>query len=271
MIDIHSHILPGIDDGPRDWEKSIALCRSLVGDGIETAVATPHLIDGVFENISSRVGPLVDELNGRLRRADIALTVLPGAEVDFSSRYAAERTDELPSLGGGRAVLLEMPVAVIPPAISQTIFALRSRGFFPVFAHPERNELIQDRPGLVREWLGSGALLQLDGDSLLGVWGKRTQACAEHLLRRGLFHAMASDAHSTEKRPPRLTEALERAVALVGEGARELVTNGPRMILAGEDVPTPLYGVDESCDRSTQLGRRARRFHWLGWRQGHEL
>jgi protein-tyrosine phosphatase len=271
VIDIHCHILPGIDDGPRDWDKSVALCRALVEDGIRTVVATPHLIDGVYENVSSRVGPLVAELDARLTKADIGLTVLAGAEVDFSSRHVTERTSELPALGGGPAVLLEMPVAVIPPAISQTIFVLRSRGLTPVFAHPERNELIQDEPALVREWIDAGALLQLDGDSLLGVWGRRTKTCAEQLLKRGLFHAMASDAHSTDKRPPRLTEALRRAVALVGEGAQALVTVGPERILAAGVVALPLYAVEQVGDRPAQVGRRRGLFGWRGRRQGDQL
>ena len=273
MIDIHSHILPSIDDGPRNWDAALKLCRALVEDGVRTAVATPHLIDGVFENVASRVTPLVGELNERLGAEGVELEVLAGAEVDFSSRYVAEQIHELPLLGGGTAVLLEMPVAVIPPAIQETIFALRSRGLIPVIAHPERNELLQDRPDLARAWIDAGALLQLDGDSLLGVWGRHTQRCAEHLLRSGLFHAMASDAHSVDSRPPRLRASLQRAVELVGEGARALVTDGPAMILAGRSIRTPLYEIAAQPAADTREVRRPRGgfFSWLFDRSGDQL
>ena len=258
MIDIHSHILPGIDDGPRTWDASIALCGAIAEEGIITSIATPHLIDGVYNNVLSRVAPLVAELNERLASASIPLKVLTGAEIDFSSRFVTERTDDLPTLGGGPAVLLEMPVAVIPPVIMETIFGLRARGLTPVIAHPERNELLQDNPALVAPWIKAGALLQLDGDSLLGVWGGHTKRCGEELLRRGLFHAMATDAHSTDKRPPRMKAALERAFELVGSGASALVTTGPELLLAGKTVPTPLYEVDaQPAERGDTPRRRS--------------
>jgi protein-tyrosine phosphatase len=150
-------------------------------------------------------------------------------------------SDELPLLGGGKAVLLEMPVAVIPHAMLEIIFAARSRGLVPVLAHPERNELVQERPDRVLEWTEAGAALQIDGDSLLDVWGKRSKRCAEILMKRGLCHAMASDAHSCEKRPPRMTRALAAAVELVGDQAHKLVADGPRAILAGTVPATPFY------------------------------
>jgi protein-tyrosine phosphatase len=242
-------------------------------DGVRTAIATPHLIDGVYENVRSRVEPLTAELNRRLAAESIPLTVLPGAEVDFSSRYLTEDTHELPSLGGGPGVLLEMPVAVIPPAISETIFALHARGLVPLIAHPERNELLQDNPMLVRPWLEVGARLQLDGDSLLGVWGKHTQHCAERLLLAGFFHAMASDAHSVDKRPPRMTAALERARALVGNGAMALVRQGPELLLGGRHLPTPLYEVDRQIRVEVIAQQPSRRRFFRRWldRSGEQL
>ncbi|RMF25418.1 MAG: capsular biosynthesis protein, partial [Deltaproteobacteria bacterium] len=244
MIDIHSHILPGVDDGPRNWEEAIALCRRIAEEGITTSVATPHLIDGVYDNILSRVEPLVQQLREHLRTAGVALEVLSGAEVDFSSRRVTTGDDELPTLGGSGAVLLEMPVAVIPPAIEETIFSLRARRLVPVIAHPERNELLQENPQLAVEWVRAGALLQLDGDSLLGLWGRLAKRCSEALLRRGLVHALATDAHSVDRRPPRMKKALAQAAAVIGEQARTLVTDGPAMILAGKTPEGPLYTVE---------------------------
>lgn len=241
MIDIHCHLLPGVDDGPKSWEQSLDLCRAMAANGITRAVATPHLIDGVYNNTLTRVRPLTDELNRRVQEAGIDLEILCGAEVDLSSRYVSMASDELPTLGGRGSVLLEMPMAVIPHAMAEIIFSARSQGFVPVLAHPERNEILQDNIALAEEWIRAGAALQLDGDSLLGDWGRGAKRCGEELLARGLFHAMASDAHSVERRPPKLRESLEVAIKLVGEDARKLVTTGPEQLLMGRCPETPMY------------------------------
>jgi protein-tyrosine phosphatase len=233
VIDIHSHLLPGIDDGPRDWDESIALCRLVASHGVTVSIATPHLIDGVYNNTVSRLGRLVEELNDRLARQHIALEVRVGAEVDFASRHVLEVTDELPRLGGGAAVLIEMPVAVVPPRMADTLFRVRASGLMPILAHPERNELLQARPEIAREWIQAGTALQLDAESLLGLWGRGAAACAEALLRAGCYHALASDAHSVGRRPPRIREALERAAALVEGDVSRLVNESPLALLAG--------------------------------------
>jgi protein-tyrosine phosphatase len=248
MIDIHSHLLPGIDDGPRTWEDSLALCRRVAEHGVTMSIATPHLIDGVYNNTRSRLTGLVRELSDRLLQAGIPLEVLPGAEVDFSSRHVLEVTDELPRIGDGGAVLIEMPVAVVPPRIAQTLFQVRARGLIPILAHPERNEELQRRPHLAREWVRAGAALQLDAESLLGVWGRHARACAESVLRAGYYHARASDAHSVERRPPRLNEALERVRTLVEGDAMWLVDEGPRALLAGRCIDLGLQGIGERAD-----------------------
>jgi protein-tyrosine phosphatase len=221
----------------------------MVDNGITKAVATPHLIDGIYDNIRGRVEPLVADLNSRLRDADVPLPVLSGAEVDISSRYLTAPAVDLPRLGGAGAVLLEMPMAVVPHTMADIIFSARSQGMIPILAHPERNEPLQDNLALAENWIQAGAVLQLDGDSLLGVWGKAAKYCAIALLESGMFHAMASDAHSCEKRPPRLHEGLEKAIEIVGKDARSLVTTGPAMLLSGRAPTTPLYAA---IPRSTQ-------------------
>lgn len=252
IIDIHCHVLPGIDDGPKNWEQSIALCRALCEERVDVVIATPHLIDGVWENTLPVVAPLVDELRKRLSAEGISLEVRTGAEVDISSRFVATESDDLPLLGGQGAALLEMPVAVVPPAMPETIFALRSRSILPVLAHPERNEVLQSNRSLAGEWVEAGAALQLDGDSLIGVWGPHTKRCAERLLVDGLFHAMASDAHSCDKRPPRVQDALECARKLIGGGADKLVGEGPAAILSGVCPPTPMYEPGKRGRRTTR-------------------
>jgi len=252
MIDIHCHLLPGIDDGPRSWEESLDLCRAMVDDGIAHAVTTPHLIDGVYENTNAVVQPLAAELATRLADAGIPLKLDAAAEIDISSRFVSTGGQDIPALCGN-AVLLEMPVAVVPHAMEHILFAVSSRGMKPVLAHPERNHLVQDKPEMVLSWIAAGAVLQIDAESVLGLWGPASKRSAETLLTRGLVAAMASDAHSCKRRPPRLTAALARAVELLGPEADHLVRATPQSLLSGTFAGLPaLPGRDrrEAAARS---------------------
>lgn len=265
MIDIHCHLLPGIDDGPKTWDDSLALCHAMSANGIRTAVATPHLIDGIYNNVRSKIEPMVRDLNVRVKNEGITLEILAGAEIDLSSRHIASSSPDLPRLGGGNAVLLEMPMAVLPHAMDSILFGVRAQGLVPVLAHPERNELLQDDIDLAQGWIDAGALLQIDGDSLLGVWGSGAKYCAERLLSERLCHAMASDAHSVDRRPPRLRESLAAARVIVGPGVDVMVGAVARAILRGTTVPTPAYAVQDGLDEAESTRRRKEgRGGWLG-------
>lgn len=241
MIDIHCHLLPGIDDGPRDWEQAVDLCRAMVEDGITRAITTPHFIDGVYENGRAVTGPLLTELIARLGDAGIALELDAAAEIDISSRLVSTGGQDIPSLGG-HAVLLEMPVAVVPHAMEHILFAVSSRGMVPVLAHPERNHLVQENPELAAAWVASGAVLQLDAESLFGIWGGGAKRCAETLLTRGLVGAVASDSHSCAKRPPRMTAARKRVLELLGAEADHLVLATPLALIGGTFAGLPELG-----------------------------
>src|SRR6185436_16544449 len=139
VIDVHSHVLPGIDDGPKTWDQSVALCQALAADGVTTAVATPHVIDHVYPNTRSRVAPLVAELGARLAEAGVPLTVLAGGEVEMSCRHLTDPPfDDIPTLAGGRYVLIEVPATLVPRSFEALLFSLQARGVTPVIAHPER-------------------------------------------------------------------------------------------------------------------------------------
>jgi protein-tyrosine phosphatase len=241
MIDLHCHILPGIDDGPRNWDQAIELCRAMAGDGITRAFATPHLIDGVYENTLSIIEPLARQLRDRLTDANIALQIDVAAEIDISSRFVTG-TDELTPTLASSAILLEMPVAVIPAAMSQILFRVRARGLLPLLAHPERNHFVQQNPRLTDDWISADALLQIDAESLLGIWGGSAQRCAEYLLTSGRAAVLASDAHSVDKRPPRLSAAVKRATSLLGPQATHLVVGAPERIISGHR-PEPIKPI----------------------------
>jgi len=253
MIDIHCHLLPGVDDGPRSWEESLDLCRALVDDGITHAITTPHLIDGVYDNTRSVVQPLAATLVRRLGDAGIALQLDAAAEIDISSRFVSTGGQDIPALCG-KAVLLEMPVAVVPHAMEHILFAVSSRGIVPILGHPERNHLVQDRPEMVTSWIATGAVLQIDAESLLGLWGSGSKRCSETLLTRGLVGVMASDSHSCSRRPPRLTTALNRAVELIGPGADHLVRATPAALLAGTFAGLPVLAGATASSRNSERG-----------------
>ncbi len=246
MIDLHCHLLPGIDDGPRNWDQALELCRAMAADGITRAFATPHLIDGVYENTVSVTGPLVHELRDRLADANVTLQVDVAAEIDISSRFVTGTDESTPTLADA-AILLEMPVAVVPAAMDQILFGVRARGLLPLLAHPERNHFVQQNPRLTDDWIAADALLQIDAESLLGIWGGSAQRCAEYLLTTGRAAVLASDAHSVDKRPPRLSAAVERAEKLIGSQAVRLATTAPEQILGGRR-PDPIITTQQAGD-----------------------
>jgi protein-tyrosine phosphatase len=295
MTDIHTHLLPGIDDGPESWEESLALCALLVADGITTAVATPHVIDEVYHNTPESIAAGVAELNRRLAEAQTPLQVLAGGEVHMtcarltlppdsraqggppcsvqagssrgiqagSSRgiqAGSSRTLDIPTLNGSRYLLLELPSAVMPPSVPALVFALTSRGSIPIIAHPERIHALQEHPELGEQWLATGCYFQIDAESVLGLWGGAAATCARHLIEAGLAHALASDAHSCRKRPPRMRDATATIADWVGSDMVDyLVNHGPDRLVSdrppGEPPPRTVSG------RRTWRQRLARVIH----------
>ena len=241
MIDIHTHLLPGVDDGPATWDESLALCRLLADDGVETAVATPHVMDGLWQNTRSSITSGVAELNSRLEDASVPLRVLPGGEVEITCTHLTEPPhDEIPTLNGSRYILVEIPSATHAQAISGFLFALMSRGAIPVVAHAERIRALQSNVTLASEWHATGCYLQINAESVLGLWGRNAAACARSLVEAGLAHAMASDAHSLEQRPPRLRAAVARVTKWAGDQMAEyLVDRGPACLVADKPPGEP--------------------------------
>jgi protein-tyrosine phosphatase len=236
VIDLHLHILPGVDDGPATLSESIALADAAVGDGVEVAAATPHVRDD-YPTSADEMERLLAELRTELASAEVALDVRPGGEIALE-RLPALTTDELRrfALGGTeRYVLLEFPYYGWPLGLQAEISALTARGFTPVLAHPERNLDVQLDPERLRPLVEEGALVQITAASADGRLGGRARAAAFELLNRSLAHLLASDAHGPEVREvglSRAVSALENA-----ELARWLTTDVPAAMLAGRPVP----------------------------------
>jgi len=245
MIDLHSHILPGLDDGAQSIDESLEMAHMAARDGTTVLVATPHQFDGIYNVPRAAILEGVRALQKRLNEERIDLRILPGADVhvepDLSQRL--RNGEALALADGDRYLLVEFPSDVVPRALLDVLFDLRAYGLTPIITHPERNFEVQEGPGLMREFIESGSLAQLTAGGVTGRFGERAEQCAHELLRRRLAHLVASDAHSPRHRRPGLSEARETVAELLGDGdAQEIFVHRPEKVLSGEtiDVPVPL-------------------------------
>ncbi len=259
MIDLHSHILPGIDDGVKTEDDAVAFARVAVEDGIRTIIATPHCKEGSYENYRPRILEDVERLRSRLQREQIDLEILPGAEVHIAPDLLARIEDgRAPTLGdNGKTLLLELSLRYPPVELNNLVFHLHLSGIQILFAHPERIRHFQDDPSRFEEVVRLGAWGQITTGSILGVFGESTRAYSEELVRKGLVHIIATDAHNTRGRPPVLREAVETVAGWVGrERAEAMVTSAPRALLDGKAPELPT--IDSPAPKRSFLGR------WFG-------
>lgn len=235
MVDVHAHILPGLDDGPRHLAASLAMCRLAVADGVTHMAATPHFCPPFYRHGPRRIARAVQDLAQALAREGIPLRLFPGADISQQADVLGlARSRRLPTLAGaGRYFLLE-PAPGGRRALAGLARGLRPLGLRPIITHPER--LAQAGRGW--SWLEGlvegGCLVQITAMSLTGGFGAQAQERAEDLLARGLVHLVASDAHSTGRRPPLLSPARGRLTELVGaEAAERLLRGWPLAVLQG--------------------------------------
>jgi protein-tyrosine phosphatase len=238
FVDIHCHLLPGLDDGATDWEMAVAMARMAVSDGIHTVVATPHQLGRYWQTSGDTIRQRAVQLQQILEDRKISLTILPGADVRIDERLVDRiQRGEVLTLGDhGRHVLLELPHELYIP-LDGLLDQLASAGIGCILSHPERNLGILARPKLLRPLVDGGCLMQLTAGSLMGHFGRRAQELSEQLVVEGLAHFVSSDAHDHQHRRPVLGEAFHRVVTLVGpEGATELFCHNPACIARGEDI-----------------------------------
>jgi len=238
MIDIHTHILPTIDDGPTTMTESLEMCRIAVNDGIKKMIATPHVQNGMYDLDANKVLEKIHLLNQLVKQEGLDLVIFPGAEVHLSDRLLdAEilKESSILTLNGGRKyILLEFPFQWVPSGTEHVIFKLRSMGFTPILPHLERNFKIQRDPSMIRHFAEMGAILQVTAQSITGDFDAAPMKCALWMLKNNLVHVIASDAHSPAGRPPILTKALKVVSDKLGEeAAKKMVLDHPGMILEG--------------------------------------
>ncbi len=242
MIDLHVHILPGLDDGAQSPEVALEMARRACADGTGALVATPHVISGLYPNTREAVLEAVERLNSLISRHELTVQVLPGAEYriehDLPERFG--RGELLTLNDSGRYLLVELPSSQIPAYTSRVIYELLLQGVVPVIAHPERNHGFVKDPSQLYNLIARGALAQVTAGSLTGLFGSTAATAAQLFLAHGCIHFIASDAHSPRGRAPVMSGALEPAGRLLGEdGAARLVKDNPRRVLQGKGVDTP--------------------------------
>jgi len=249
MIDLHCHILPGIDDGAADLSESIEMARQALADGIHTVVATPHSLNDVYFNPLQKVVDLVADLRELLEAEGLNLKICPGSDARICSRMAERvAAEEAATINlNGRYILAEFPSQVIPAESRNELFGLKLNNITPIITHPERNLVFQHRPDFLYDLVEMGSLVQITAMSITGELGEAAMESAHELLKRRLVHVIASDAHSSRHRPPILSHAVEAAAYVLGDekAARAMVTEWPAAILAGESfvAPEPRPGI----------------------------
>jgi len=212
------------------------MARIAVDDGIRIMVATPHCLNGVYVNWRQDILSACEELNSALRAARISLTVLPGSEVRLCPEIMdALGNNRLMTLNDtGRYLSLELPSQFIHKSVIRLINQFQYMGITPLIIHPERNIAIQNDISLLYDFILAGSLSQITAGSLMGEWGEAAFTCCREILEQKMVHFMASDAHSSHTRPPKLSKAFIKLSSLVGKNqAKRMTFDGPQTVLKG--------------------------------------
>ncbi len=236
MIDIHTHILPGLDDGASDWDDTLKMAQAAVAEGITTIIATPHHANGRYDNPATDVRERVSRANERLTAEGVPVTIASGQEIRVHGDLLdAWHRGELLTLADTAYVLIEMPFSHVPKNMKELIHELGILRLRPIIAHPERNAEIAGRPRLLAELIELGACSQMTTHSLLGGFGRQVRQAAWTLCESGLVHLVSSDAHHPERRGFRLREAYGAIRERMGEPWEDYYKRNARCV--AEDIP----------------------------------
>ncbi len=232
MIDIHCHILPGIDDGPSDIKESIEMAKIASLDGITKIVATPHIKDTLHP--VAAIKKSIGVLSNRLTEMGIPVEILQGADV---SAMLDVSLLEGYTINNTNYILIEFPHSHLPKNAKEVLFRMIIKGYYPIITHPERNISVIKNPDLLFELTGAGSLVQITADSLTGAFGADIKECAFYLLKKGAVSFIATDAHSSFQRRPVLSKGLKVAERIIGKmRATNLVTLNPQAVLSGKPL-----------------------------------
>lgn len=238
LIDIHSHLLPFMDDGAEDWDQALAMARQACADGIEVIIATPHHENGRYVNEAAHVIQSVEILNSKLQDMGLDVVVLPGQEIrvhdDLLTHWDA---GELMALNNTRYMLLEFPSSNVPKQIEDLIHELSLLDIQVIIAHPERNAEIARNPERLKRLVELGALSQLTAQSITGENGRKLQKLSFNLCKMNLIHFLATDAHDPIRRPFRLTRSYQLIEQQIGSGMALYFKENAQRLLNNMVIP----------------------------------
>lgn len=237
MVDIHCHILPEVDDGPKTWDVAEAMCRIAATDGIEHMVATPHSNDRYFYDREYLSGLLI-ELQRRIGEKP-KLSLGCDFHLSLENMQSALDKPERFRIGDTRYLLVEFSNFSIPPQVDEWFAAMTQAGTVPIITHPERNPILQGDPERVLQWMELGCTTQVTASVFTGSWGARARQIADWLLQKNAVHFLATDAHDTERRPPLFSAARKAVAKEFGESvANALCELNPRAVVGDQPLPT---------------------------------
>ncbi|WP_368490060.1 tyrosine-protein phosphatase [Clostridium sp. BJN0013] len=231
MVDIHSHILPGVDDGSKSMDETLKMLKLAELDGVKTIVATPHFYRGYYENSYEDIMKLGQQVRSAAKKANIAVNIVLGQEV-FLDKYILKdyKLGKVGCIEGTDYILVEFPMTVLLKDALDIIYELQVMGIRPILAHPERYKYIIDKPSKINEFLDERCLLQINTGSIKGIFGKKVKSTAEILISSGVCSFIASDAHSTTGRSPGISEALKIAAEFKSGIFEMLQSNCERLL-----------------------------------------
>ena len=242
MIDIHCHLLPNVDDGPKTWDKTLAMIAVGMEEGIETFVATPHVL-GLNAERDRLLRVRFRELEERLDAEGLHVKAVLGSEIFYQFGLEQIRDLESATFGGnGRYFLMELNLASFPPHLEQTLSGLQEMGLSPILAHAERYAKYPGNMKRLRELIYQGVLVQVNSGSLTGRFGRRIRKVSRKLLTENLVHFVATDAHNTTTRPPLIKEAMDVVADLKGaDEVQRLFHDNPLRAIRGEWIESEAY------------------------------
>jgi protein-tyrosine phosphatase len=241
MIDLHCHILPGIDDGAPDFAVSIAMAKACVADGVSVVACTPHILPGLYHNTGPQIREATERLQQILNRENISLRLVTGADNHIVPDFVAQlHSGHLLPLADSRYVLVEPPHHVAPPRLEDLFFSLLVADCVPILTHPERLKWISSYYQMIQRLARAGVWMQITAGSLAGAFGGNARYWAERMLDEGYVHILATDAHDVNHRPPNLSQGRVLAAKRVGDvEAQHLVITRPEGVLLN-DLPSNL-------------------------------
>ncbi|MEW6456130.1 MAG: CpsB/CapC family capsule biosynthesis tyrosine phosphatase [Acidobacteriota bacterium] len=237
MIDLHAHLLPDWDDGAANWDETLKMCEIAYEDGIRKIVFTPHLYR--LNKYDDNLKILEDRMTEfKEITKKIPVEFFKGAEVFVHHEMVENIRKNDFTINLSNYIFVEFPSDYILPGVKDLFFNIMLGGFTPIISHPERNSVFMERPDLLFELIEMGSLAQVTAKSIIGGFGSEIKKFAKLLMVSNLVHIIASDAHDSERRPPRLSKGVEEAAKVVGEEkALAMVTSIPQAILDNKEIP----------------------------------